>query len=213
MADALRRQGIVPGTVIDVGANAGQFAVACSRLLKPAAIYSFEPIPEVAARLRMNLERIQEAAAFALAFGDREGPAEFHVNAHSHSSSVLRLADGHRAAFPEAVEARTIGVPMTTLDKFFAGREMPQPLLLKLDVQGYEAKVLAGGAAILERVTWVVAETSLRRMYEGEALFLDLTELMKRRGFKFLRPVGSLPDPRTGEMLQVDALFEREAFS
>jgi len=210
MVEALRRQGIRPRTVIDVGANAGQFAVACARLLRPAAIYSFEPIPEVAARLQRNLGRMRGAAAFTLAVGEREGMVDFHLNQHSHSSSVLRLAKGHRAAFPYAIEGETIRVPMTTLDSFFAGRELPEPVLLKLDVQGYEAKVVAAGCATLRRVRWVVAEASLRRMYEEEPLLLDLAHLMRSERFIFLRPVGSLTDPRNGEMLQLDALFERE---
>jgi len=55
----------------------------------------------------------------------------------------------------------------------------------------------------------VVAETSLRPLYEGEPLFLDLVEMMGALGFRFLRPVGWLSDPRSGEVLQLDALFEQ----
>jgi FkbM family methyltransferase len=179
-------------------------------MLMPSAIYSFEPIPAVGARLQKNLAAVQSADAYPLALGDYEGSADFHVNKHTHSSSVLRLAEGHRSAFPQAAEAETIKVPMTTLDRFFGERDLREPVLLKLDVQGYEAKVVGGGGETLRRIRWVVAEASLRRMYEGEPLFLDLVELMKSKGFNFLRPVGSLPDPRNGEILQLDALFERE---
>ena len=38
---------------------------------------------------------------------------------------------------------------------------------------------------------------------------MDLVEIMRKQGFSFLRPVGFLADPRTGEILQIDALFGR----
>ena len=98
---------------------------------------------------------------------------------------------------------------MSTLDTVFAGKALAPPVLLKLDVQGYEAKVIEGGKATLARTRWVVAETSLRPLYEGEPLFLDLVRMMGEYGFRFLRPVGWLSDPRNGEVLQLDALFER----
>lgn len=209
LVDALRRQEILPRTVIDVGANVGQFAVAAAKLLVPQKLYAFEPISEVCDKLKCNTASILQIEAAAIALGEADDHRELHLNSHSHSSSLLALGPGHREAFPDAREVATIGIEMSTLDTVFAGRELTPPVLLKLDVQGYEAKVLEGGRATLTRIKWVVAETSLRQLYEGEPLFLDLVGIMADAGFRFLRPVGWLADPRNGEMLQLDALFER----
>lgn len=211
LVESLKRQGISPSTVIDVGANVGQFAVAAGKLLRPAAIYSFEPLPEAFKRLRGNLSKLRNAVAHQLALGDMTGTVNFTVNSYSHSSSVLPLADAHRVAFPEARETSVVHVAMTTLDAFFGHTSLAEPVLLKLDVQGFEARVLAGGEEFLTRTRWVVAETSFRPMYQGEELFIKLVERMRERGFQFLRPVGWLAEPRTGEILQADALFERES--
>jgi len=59
------------------------------------------------------------------------------------------------------------------------------------------------------RVEYVVLEASFKPMYEGEMLFMDIVRLMEGYGFSFLRPVGLLSDPRTGEIIQMDALFSR----
>jgi FkbM family methyltransferase len=209
LVDALRRQEILPRTVIDVGANAGQFAIAAAKLLAPARLYAFEPIPEVWEVLKRNTASIDQIETAALAIGEAVGRREFHLNSHSHSSSLLPLGHGHRDAFPHAREIGTIQISMSTLDTFFAGRDLVPPVLLKLDVQGYEVKVIEGGPSTLCRVKWVVAETSLRPLYEGEPLLLDLVAIMAAAGFRFLRPVGWLTDPRNGEILQLDALFER----
>jgi FkbM family methyltransferase len=209
MVDALRRQDIRPRTVIDVGANVGQFTVAAVKLLAPSKLYAFEPLPEVWEKLKRYTAALPQVEAHPLALGEAAGERQFHLNAHSHSSSLLPLGRGHREAFPSAREVGSILIKVSTLDQFFNSLELSPPVLLKLDVQGYEAKVIEGASATLARVRWVVAETSMRPLYDGEPLFLELVEIMARAGFKFLRPVGWLADPRNGEILQLDALFER----
>jgi hypothetical protein len=52
----------------------------------------------------------------------------------------------------------------------------------------------------------VILEASFKPMYEGEMLFMDIVRLMEEYG---LRPVGWLSEPKTGEILQMDALFKR----
>ena len=45
----------------------------------------------------------------------------------------------------------------------------------------------------------------------GLLLRKEIVRLMEEYGFDFLRPVGLLPDPQTGEIIQMDALFRRSA--
>jgi len=52
-------------------------------------------------------------------------------------------------------------------------------------------------------------EASFRPLYEGESTFMEIARTMEKQGFEFLRPVAWLTDPQTGEVLQIDALFER----
>lgn len=203
------RQDIAPKSVIDAGANVGQFTVAVSKLLAPRNIYAFEPLPGAYAKLIRHTKGIAGATVQNVALGERDGVVEFRVNQHSHSSSILALGNAHRAAFPYAVESELIQVPMTTLDNALDGIELPRPCLLKLDVQGYEDKVLEGAARTLKRVDYVVSELSFSPMYEGERSFTEMLELMTNYGFRFVRPLDFLRNPDTGEILQLDALFER----
>jgi FkbM family methyltransferase len=209
MLRGLARQEVAPRTIIDVGANIGQFAVAAVKTFPAARVYTIEANPESFNHLCRNIRKLKNASAFQAAVGDREGIVELHINAHSHSSSLLELAPAHRAAFPYAVELGTVQVKATTLDTMFAGIELQPPVLLKLDVQGYEAQALRGAVRTLQRVDYTVLEASFRPMYEGETLFLDLVRIMLSHSFRFSRPVGLLHDSSTGEILQMDALFER----
>ncbi len=209
MASDLARQGVVPQTVIDVGANVGQFAIAAAKHFPSAWIYSFEPIPETLDQLRANLKTIRNVTIFPFALGASEMEVAFNVNADSRASSVLHLAQGHLSAAPAAIEVRQISAKLSTLDTVFRELDLKSPVLLKLDVQGYEARVLEGGRETLKRIDFVIAEASFKPMYEGEVLFLDMVAMMKNRGFDFLRPVGWLSNPKTGEILQMDMLFAR----
>lgn len=209
LVSGLVRQALKPATVIDVGANVGQFCVAAVKLFNPKKIYTFEPLPSAYLSLSKNIKSLTAVQHFNRALGEREGEIVFHVNSHSHSSSILPLAESHLSAFPDAVEREKIKVPLTTLDKALCDAELPKPCLLKLDVQGYEDKVLEGATETLQKVDYIVSELSFKPMYEGERVFTEMLALMDNYGFRFVRPLDFLRDPKTGEILQLDALFER----
>jgi FkbM family methyltransferase len=211
MVSALARQDIKPNTIIDVGANVGQFAIASAKFFPNTSVHSFEPLPDCVALLQKNVKRLNNIKVYPFALGDAEAEVEFHVNEHSHSSSILPLADSHRKAFPDAQEKETISVKVSTLDDVFNSIELKSPILLKLDVQGYEAQTLHGGLKTLQRVDYVILEASFKPMYEGEMVFMDIVRLMEEYGFSFLRPVGWLSHPKTGETLQTDALFVKRS--
>ena len=209
MVSRLTRQGIKPRTVIDVGGNVGQFAVASARLFPGARIYSFEPVPECVSALKKIEGREKNITLFPVAIGEKEGTVEMNVNTHTHSSSVLPLANAHKEAFPEARVERTVSVTLSTLDKELSDIELLAPVLLKIDVQGFEPMVIKGAAKTLKNVDYVLLEASFKPMYEGELTFDEIVAIMDRCGFDFSRPIDWLSSLDTGEVLQMDALFVR----
>lgn len=211
MVARLARLGLRPRTILDVGANTGQFAVSAAKRFPQAAIHSFEPLPECYAKLRSMAARLGNVETRALALGDTVGELAFHVNTHTHSSSVLPLADEHRKAFPWAREAREITVKASTLDHEYRDKTLIGPVLLKLDVQGYEAKVLKGGTETISRIDHIVAEMSFKPLYRGEWSFHQTLNLLDGLDFDLVQPVGFLKDPTSGTYLQMDGLFARRS--
>ena len=210
MVSALKQQKLEPKTVLDIGANVGQFAIAVAKLFPDVRVHSFEPIPECFSKLRQNVSKLRNVSVYQIALGDTMGETICHVNSHSQSSSILPLAPEHRKAFPDAREIKQVPIKIATMDCIFAEKTLEPPVLLKLDVQGYEATVLRGGIDTLKRIEYVVAETSFKPLYQGESLFMELVMLMQSCGFQFVRPVGWLSNPKNGEVLQMDALFVRQ---
>lgn len=209
VVSSLARQGIIPKTIIDVGANVGQFTVACAKIFQGVSIHSFEPLPGCVPQLRRNVDGLDGVHVYPLALGEASGEVTMRVNSHSHSSSVLALGNRHKKAFPDAREIDAVKVNMSTLDLVMKPIPLERPVLLKLDVQGYEPQVLAGATETLDRVDYVLLEASFRPLYEGEKTFTEIARSMEQRGFAFLRPAGWLADPRSGEILQMDALFAK----
>lgn len=205
MAHALRAQGIKPATVIDAGANIGQFARAMAETFPSAEVLSFEPLPTAAERFRANLGDHPRVRLFEMAVGNRDGQTPFHPQAYDLASSVLP----HVPSLKGVSAPKPISVAITRLDAIFEDRDLAGPVMLKLDLQGYELEALRGARDLLQRVRWVLLETGFRQNYVGEPLFEEIFDFLRDHGFRFLRPVDTLRGEHS-EIVQMDALFERD---
>ncbi|RMH22032.1 MAG: FkbM family methyltransferase, partial [Gemmatimonadetes bacterium] len=206
MVRRLRLQGVVPATVIDVGANVGQFAVACARTFPACRILSFEPGAEAFARLERHTRGLAVSCR-NVALGSSAGVLPVRRNRHSGASSFLPMTDYYRARFPDLEEEQVEEVRVELLDAALADEELVGPILLKLDVQGFEKEVLAGGERTLSGCRWVLMELSFHELYRGEETFVSMIDYMRERGFALDRLVDVLREPARGEIVQADALF------
>jgi FkbM family methyltransferase len=207
IACRLKNAHVEIGTLLDVGANIGQFAVSCSKLFPGIDVISFEPLPNAFAKLSALSDVVPNFSAINVAVGDGPGTAALIVNAHFHSSSLLRLGARHQRAFPNARETGTTMVTVVTLDEELRGRRLRKPIFLKLDVQGYESRVLAGAKQLLREVDWLMLESSVSPLYEGEAGLVEMIGLAQSFGFELDTILDVLEDPETEEILQMDLLF------
>lgn len=207
---SLIRQGIKPATVIDVGANVGQFAVASAKLFAATRIISFEPDPQTAEIFKKNTRSFSTIELHQKALGSEKGTAEFFVNKDSQVSSMLALSHARLEEFPGRTVTNSITVDIDTLDDLFSQEEFQKPILLKIDVQGFEDRVLAGAESFLKNVDYVILELSLKSLYEGEMTFNEMIRLMEDFGFVFIRPLNWNLSSKNGEMIEMDSLFAKK---
>jgi FkbM family methyltransferase len=153
MAAELVKRGDV---VWDVGANVGLFAfAAANRVGKNGAVIAIEPDPWLAGLLQRSCqlpERSSDAPVTVVpaAVSDAAGLAKFHVAARSRSSNYLEGGGSTQAGGTRRTEM-TITV---TLDWLL--QNLPSPRVLKIDVEGFEHRVLAGASTVLSRAQPVV---------------------------------------------------------
>lgn len=194
-------------TVIDVGANIGQFAKDARELYPDAAIHSFEPLPGPYSELLVNTKTFAKFNAYNFALGDCEGTAEMYSNDFSQSSSLLEMANSHKRAFPHTKNTTSIAVKIQTLDAIASKLELDTDILLKIDVQGSEKQVLDGGKETLNKVKIIIIETSYISLYKDQPLFADLHNYLTKLGFRFHGNLGQLLHPSDGSILQGDSIF------
>ncbi|GAH79987.1 unnamed protein product, partial [marine sediment metagenome] len=85
-------------TVLDIGANTGQFASQFQRLLPDARLYSFEPLEDCYNELLKRMGHIPKFRAFNFALGDINGQAQIYRNDYTPSSSLLSMEKIHKEA-------------------------------------------------------------------------------------------------------------------
>lgn len=196
-------------TIIDGGANKGQFTRAAAELYPDATIYVIEALPELAVELRSVLRDLPKVEIMEYALGQTDGITEFHRNSYSHASSALPITSRHRIEFPESKETDEITVEMRTLDTLFAGKRLSGPTLLKLDLQGFEGQAILGATELLQQVDYVLIEMSFEEMYEGQASFDEMNQLLRSMNFVFDFPIDFLSG-KSGGIIQMDSVYVRK---
>jgi len=204
---ALAAGGIHPKLVIDAGANIGQFALAATCMLQPEKVISFEPVSSAYTELLALSKRYPCIEPRHLALGSKREKTVIRVATQTRSSSILPLHENHRTAYPLIHQHREEEIIVTTLlDEIPADKYTP--ILLKLDVQGFELEVLKGGGD-LPGIQWMLVECSSIPYYEGAPVLRDLQAHLEPLGFSIQYPVASHRTGTDGPVQQFDLLFAR----
>lgn len=203
--------------VLDVGANVGQYAMRLRSGGYRGHIVSFEPIQDVFNRLQHRARSDSRWTAYRMALGSAAGEFPLHIARNSVFSSFLIANQNSQRLFGLFAEAeRTEMVPVRTLDEVvgdaIAAVESPQ-LFLKLDTQGYDLQVCAGGVASLSRIIGVQTELSVRPLYDAMPGWLEAIKFFERAGFALADLLPISYDPSTRQVIELDGLFVRPALA
>jgi FkbM family methyltransferase len=195
-------------TVVDIGANRGQFALAAHHCFPEAGIVSFEPLPEPASVYRAVFANDSRVRLVEAAVGPEPGEALIHLSARDDSSSLLPITGRQNAIFAGTEEIGTATIRVSRLADHLAAHRILGPALLKLDVQGFELQALAGGEDLLDCFEWVYVECSFVELYRGQALAHGVITWLHERSF-VLHGVYNVAYDVEGYAVQADFLFGR----
>ena len=221
--------------VLDVGGNIGEWAEQAQQRWPGARVVSFEPVPELAAQNRARSAGRWDV--HELAISDRPGwlPLLVCVNQHP-ASTMMEPGGARRREFGITDNYLPISVETGPLDEFLSlvnrcvrcGRpptehtaesggcppdcetDWQRPCtLVKVDVEGHERQVLAGGGLLLARATTVIVECQ-----QDPDIYLEAPSpgevdgLLRSHGLAFQGVAGVLCAP-AGRVLQFDGVWSR----
>lgn len=200
--------GLRVATVIDVGANVGQFSLLMTALQPDATIHAFEPLSSSASVLTRLFTGNPRVQVHRCAVGADNGEAILHISRRSDNSSLLPIGTEQVLFAPGTDAVATIPVPVRTLDSTIAAETLQGPVLLKLDVQGGELAALEGAERLLAVIEHVYVEVSFVPLYDGQPLAAAVVGHLQARGF-VLAGIGGCSYGRGGRIIQADLLLSR----
>lgn len=196
-------------SIVDIGANVGQFGKKIRLFYPEAKLYSFEPIPFVFEELEKNFKGDNNFKGFNVGLGDSNGTTKFYLNDFSDSSSMLKIGDLHKKNYPFTKHEQEINVEVRTLDNCLKQENLQKPYLVKLDVQGFEKQVIEGGLDIIRDAEMIISETSYKVLYENQVLFSVIYDMITELGFEYIGNLDQMNSTINGEPLQGDAIFKK----
>jgi FkbM family methyltransferase len=196
-------------TLVDIGANKGDFYKEAKNYLKIKKAFLIEPLPYLEKELNLkyggkNCEIISELLSNHV--GEK---IKFNINEFDETSSILNIDNKseHLARIPTKT-INQLELISNTLDNICKTKEIFHIDLLKIDVQGAEIFVLEGGQNMLNHTDYIWIETSFQSLYENSALFSDIYSILKKRDFAMIELSPGFRNSKQ-EIIQADILFKK----
>ncbi|WP_035724383.1 FkbM family methyltransferase [Bradyrhizobium sp. ARR65] len=202
----LALQGLNVRTVLDVGANSGQFSLLARTLYPGATIYAFEPLQRPAERFRALFAHQANVHLFQVGIGEALGDTKMFVaNDHHASSSILKAHKQSQIFGSRETGEETVRIGR--LNDFLPLDRICPPCLLKIDVQGYELQAVNGCREALPLVDYLYVECCYVELYARQALAHEIIARLRQFGFALRGTFNQYYDPEEGPVV-ADFLFQ-----
>lgn len=198
-------------TVLDVGANTGQYSCGLRKAGFKGKIISFEPAGSAFQDLEKCAKRDKNWMSFNFALGETDRSASINISRHSPSSSILPMTQLHNEASPGSEYMSEERIEIRSLDSIYDSLGIGgENVFMKVDTQGYEKKVLDGAERSLSSIKGLQLELSASELYKGEEIYYSICNYVEEKGFRLVRIIPGFAHKETHDMLQFDALFFRK---
>jgi FkbM family methyltransferase len=170
-------------SLIDVGANTGQFGLLARRLGFRGRIVSFEPASSSYRVLEKVASHDLDWLTIQLALGERAGEAVLHTpEPRSTFASLLPQSQAGSKRWSAPTELNET-VTLDALDNVLPNLDIHAPYFLKIDTQGFDRRVLDGSTNTLATVDVVMVELPILPLYENVEDWVDTLDWLRGRGF------------------------------
>ncbi len=171
-------------TIIDVGANEGQFGKFLRSIDFRGKISSFEPVKDAFDKLSAASSLDDNWFVYNFALGAASGEAIINVSKHTSFSSILSPSDFALERWANSHVDHKQKITIKTLDECHSEGLIPESnLFLKMDTQGYDLEVFKGGHSILPNIRCILSEVSLIAVYNDTPSYKQSLSTFEAAGF------------------------------
>ena len=170
--------------LVDVGANVGMYTIWAAKT-RGVRVFAFEPEAQNFALLNRNIvlnDLGGQVRAYCLALSDQAGYSELHLSDLRIGGSCHSLGEQVDFKHEPMKPAFSQGCVATRLDDLVASGVVPAPDHIKIDVDGFEPKVIAGARNVLAdaRVRSLLIETN-----QNLSDHLQMVEELRSLGYRY----------------------------
>lgn len=179
------RKYIRPGmTVLDIGANIGYFTGILSRMVgNSGRVFAFEPSPYAFEKLEKMIRQncLTNVQALPFGLGQREAKVNLYLDSSFHNHTPTMLSDSSHVYSK---------VMIKSLDSVIAEFNLHQIGFMKIDVEGYEGRILRGGMQALQSGTIqaIMCEFDDYQTHRTENQGYNLEEIFKEYHYTQIHP-------------------------
>ncbi len=199
-------------TVIDVGANKGQYGELLRQIGFQGKIYSFEPVSTSFEELKLTAGKYSDWQVFNYALGAENTEQEINVSRASEFSSLLKTNDrGEQLYSGKIPVTNTEIIRIRRLEDVLHENSSMQTenMFLKMDTQGYDLQVFSGTGGILSCIKGLQSEVSMTPIYQQIPDYIESFKTYADKGYQItgLYPVSR--DSQSQCMIEMDCIMRR----
>jgi len=197
-----------PETIIDIGSNKGQFILLIEKNFPQKMIYSFEPILEMINKQKIFFKDNKNIKYYNLGLGNAKENKNFLITSRMDSSSFLKISNKDNGNNNYDIkEERKLEIDK--LDNILGDAKLKRPILIKIDVQGFELETLKGASKILLNVDYIILEVSSSEMYKNQPTEDVLVDYLRNYNFEIFKSNNWIKIKKTN-FVQRDIIFKKK---
>jgi FkbM family methyltransferase len=196
----MRSLGFTPTQIFDGGAARGEWSAMAAELWPAADILGVDPRPANREPLEALKRRVPRFNYVQSLLGSEVRKVQFHDRGDQTS-----LCDDA----PVDSNAEASSADMLTIDSLVESGRCRPPEFIKLDVQGYEAEVIAGATRSLSACQAMLLEVNFYKVHPAMRTVDELIVMLRDLGFAWYDVMGILRRPSDDTLGYMDLMFVR----
>ena len=179
-------------TLVDIGANDGAHSEYLSGFFGPGPC-TFEPLPSC--QSLSALEALPNVTVHQVALAEALGEATFFENGYGPGLVAPAGQRRQSAGLPETERESAVTVALARLDDVLPADTLERDIMIKIDVQGAEDRVIKGGRAVFSAAKIVLVEMAFVPIYQGQPLFEEVHGLLEACGLRLAGFKNQIDEP------------------